>query len=275
MNKSSSPNGKHWQRRSAKPKYIQGEKRLGRRSPSGGDWGSPGMVIPKELRRNATDMSARWAPVFPARTLRRLRYSDNFNLAGSSGVVASYVFAANGLFDPNVTGTGHQPMGFDQLMLSYNHYIVTECRATVLFRNNSGTGCCPQVSIKVDGGATPSTVVNTILEFGLNDHTVLEAAGTMGANKVLSAAVSIRQFEGVEDVVDNIDFRGSVAANPAEITYFHVQAWDTLGLTTSVQCEIVLEFSSWFVEPRVLTPSLRSHLMRAVIAEEAKAAKMK
>jgi hypothetical protein len=268
------PNGKQAKGRYKPKANKHGEKKV-RRGPNGGDWGSPGMVIPKELRRNATDMDARWAPVFPARVLKRLRYSDNFNLAGASGVVASYVFAANGLFDPNITGTGHQPMGFDQLMLSYNHYIVTECRATVLFRNNSGAGCCPQVSIKVDAGSTPSTVVNTILEFGLNDHTVLEAAGTMGANKVLSAAVSIKQFEGVQDVVDNIDFRGSVAANPAEITYFHVQSWDTLGLSTSVQCEVILEYASWFVEPRVLTPSLRSHLMRAVMAEEAKTVKKK
>lgn len=41
----------------------------------------------------------------------------------AGGVVGSYVFQINGPYDPNVTGIGHQPLGFDQLMLMYEHYI--------------------------------------------------------------------------------------------------------------------------------------------------------
>jgi len=61
-------------------------------------------------------------PIFSAKTTRALRYSDYFQLTTTSGAVSTYVFAANGLYDPNITGTGHQPMGFDQLLQFYNHY---------------------------------------------------------------------------------------------------------------------------------------------------------
>ena len=39
----------------------------------------------------------------------------------------------NSLFDPNRTGTGHQPYGFDQLSTFYNRYYVTGSKMTVTF----------------------------------------------------------------------------------------------------------------------------------------------
>jgi len=188
-------------------------------------------------------------------------------MAGTSGVVATQVFAANGLYDPDITGSGHQPMGFDQLMLSYNHYTVTEARLICTFHNLVTTSS-PIVSVKVDGSATPITVVDQILEWGLNTHSTLEAKGTFGSTKVLEGKVKIARFEGVDDVLDVIDLRGSVAANPAELTYFHVQTWDNSSTTTSILVEFVLEFSAVFTEPRVLSESLRQLLSKQLIVEE-------
>jgi hypothetical protein len=223
-------------------------------------------VIPAEPRRNNTDILARWMPVFPSRTTRKLRYSSSFYLAGTSGVVATNVLSANGLYDPEITGTGHQPMGFDQLMLSYNHYTVTQARLICTFHNLAATSSV--VSVKVDGGSTPITVVDQILEWGLNNHSVLEAKGTYGSVKVVESKVSIARFEGVSDVLDVQELRGSVAANPAEQTYFHVQSWDNAGVTTNILTEIVLEYTAVFTEPRVLSESLVSQLSRMMITEE-------
>jgi len=223
-------------------------------------------IVPQSRSRMSTDLTARWAPLFPARTTRALRYSSSFYLAGTSGVVATNVLSANGLYDPEITGGGHQPMGFDQMMLSYQHFTVTHARLLVTFHNLVAS--TPVVSIRLDGNTTPITVVDQILEFGLNNHAVLEAKGTFGASHVLESKLAIATYEGVDDPVDVLELRGTIAANPTEQAYFHVQAWDNSGTTTNILCEIVLEFRAVFTEPRILSTSLHSAISRMVLAEE-------
>lgn len=181
-------------------------------------------------------------------------------------MVSSNVLSANGLYDPEITGTGHQPMGFDQLMLSYYHYNVTHSHLIATFHNLSAS--TPVVSVRIDGNSTPITVVDSLIEVGISNHSVLEAKSTFGATKVLETKVSIARFEGVDDVLDVNELRGSVSANPAEQTYFHVQCWDNTGTTTNVLVEIVLEFTAVFTEPRVLSASLLAQLNKLVLSEE-------
>ena len=70
----------------------------------------------------------------------KFNYFNGFNLdVGAVGIPASYVFSANGLYDPNITGIGHQPRGFDQLMALYDHYVVIGVRA-ILTVHGSDTG---------------------------------------------------------------------------------------------------------------------------------------
>lgn len=204
--------------------------------------------------------------MFPARTVRKLRYSTNLALTSSLGAVASHVFSANGLFDPDITSTGHQPMGFDQLMLSYNHYVVTGAHITCVFRNNSTT--TPVVSISVAPSPTPITVVDQILEFGMLYRDTLENKAVSGSVKTLEAGCSIRKVQGVADVVDVTDLQGSSAANPVEQTYFHVQTWDTAALNGSVLVDVIIEYNAIFTEPRVLSLSLTRTLAALLLNEE-------
>jgi hypothetical protein len=180
--------------------------------------------------------------------------------------MATYVFSANGLFDPDITGTGHQPMGFDQLMLSYNHYTVTRARLVVTFHNLAAT--TPNVSVKVDGGSTPITVPDQLVEWGLLNRTSLERVAVAGSVKTLECKVVIGRFEGVDDPLDVIDLRGSVAANPAEQTYFHIQTWDPNSVTTSTIIDVQIDYVATFTEPRVLTESLAKQLKRLIVNDE-------
>jgi len=224
-------------------------------------------VVPRETQRDRQNgIQELWTPVFPARTTRMLRYSTNFTLSSASGVVASYVFSANGLFDPDITGTGHQPMGFDQLMLSYNHYTVTRAKITAVFRNTTSSN--PTVSISIQPGPTPITVIDQTLEFGMLYRDVLEMKGVSGSVKTLDAGCSIRKVQGVSDVVDVTDLMGSATANPAEQTYFCVQMWDTSAITGSCIVDVIIEYKAIFLEPRVLSQSLVRTLGALLLSEE-------
>lgn len=47
------------------------------------------------------------------------------------GVPVSWYFSMNSMFDPDRTGVGHQPMGFDQVAAFYENYRVVGCKIKV------------------------------------------------------------------------------------------------------------------------------------------------
>ena len=51
------------------------------------------------------------------------------------GFVGTYRFNLNSIFDPNRTGTGHQPYGHDTLATLYNRYRVIDCSYRVSIFN--------------------------------------------------------------------------------------------------------------------------------------------
>jgi len=209
-----------------------------------------------------------WMPVFPASTVKRLRYSTSAALTGTAGVVASYVFRANDLFDPDFTSTGHQPMGVDQMLTWYNHFTVLASKITVSFKNTltiPGTVC-----IRVDGDSTPLTVIDRIVEVG---GAVFDTLGSFGdTTKKLSLGVDIAKIQGVSRsaITADVSLQGSASAAPIEITYFHVQLWNANGVTVTCAIDVEIEFQVQFSEPRDLTQSVPVVLGRKRSPKEVK-----
>jgi hypothetical protein len=200
-----------------------------------------------------------WMPLFPARVVKTLRYSTTFALTSTSGVVTTYVFRANDLFDPDFTGSGHQPMGFDQMMLFFNHFVVTKARLRIVAKSTT-TSFPATVAIRQDANSTAITVIDQIVEFGGLVSVVLEAAGSFGSSKELDLSCDISKLSGVnpQAMTANPSLQGNAAASPAEVTYLHVQMWDTGGRTCTAQFDAILEQEAWFLEPRDITQSLFS-----------------
>lgn len=189
-------------------------------------------------------------PIFAARTTRNLRYSDSFQLTTTAGAVSSYVFAVNGMYDPNITGTGHQPMGFDQMLQFYNHYAVRKARVILVAANASSTPC--QLVLRQDGAATPLTVIDRIIEMGGNAYTHLDTTGTTNAQKELKLSLDIAKLQGVTQsaLTSDATLRGDATANPTELTYAHIQLFSAAGFTAIVNFDIIIEFTADFFEPR-------------------------
>jgi len=61
--------------------------------------------------------------------------------------------------------------------------------------------------------------------------------------------------------------RGDVANNPAEQSYFIIQMWDSTGTTATCQFDFIVEYDSWFTEPRQLTESLKGDVGRMLMRE--------
>jgi len=76
---------------------------------------------------------------FAPRTLRaKLDFADVLTLSPTTAnVVASHTYRLNSLFDPDYTGAGAQPVGFDELMAMYGDFFVTTTQVHVSGGNRS------------------------------------------------------------------------------------------------------------------------------------------
>lgn len=93
-------------------------------------------IVKKAKPRTKQSFSVpRWAgrskTGFPKELRMKHRYCETFNFAGTAGAINNQTFSCNGMYDPNTTGAGHQPMYFDQLSAIYNHYTVLASKITI------------------------------------------------------------------------------------------------------------------------------------------------
>jgi len=81
-------------------------------------------------------------------------YCETISLtSGSETNVAVYEFSANSLYDPNKTGTGHQPMGRDEVAGMYQNYHVSGGTIEVTYYSHTSASiqdlACPMVGIHI------------------------------------------------------------------------------------------------------------------------------
>lgn len=204
-----------------------------------------------------TMFSAPSMPVFPPRITKWLRYATTGTIVSTSGVITqTVIFRANDALDPEFAVGGHGPMGFDQIMVWYNHFIVLKARIKILFKNDTAS-TSPTVCIRVDANSTPLTSVDQIMEFGGYTTESLEAKNGYGANKELAIGVDIPTIQGVPypAILADVNLRGTTASSPTEVTYFHVTMWNSAGVTSSCFFDVVIEYQVVFQEPRNVTLS--------------------
>lgn len=202
-------------------------------------------------------MTLNLTPVLSVKHRSRLLYSDNRTITSTLAASNAYVYSANGLFDPDVTGLGHQPMGFDQLMALYEHYTVTNAKITVSFVNENATEN-GYVGIAIFPDATVETVPSKLVENGLLKRSWLAPNnGTAKSQCIVTLPVKISRINGrPESIVADDLFRGDSASNPTEQTYLHVFSYNIASNSSlTVRFDAVIEYDATFTEPRKLAQS--------------------
>ena len=74
----------------------------------------------------------------PDKLVTTLKYSQMINFTGSASPTAQ-VFAVNSAFDPDFSGTGHQPSYYDKIAAVYARYFVESFDLDVTISNESAT----------------------------------------------------------------------------------------------------------------------------------------
>lgn len=187
--------------------------------------------------------SNRLGGAFPSQKKCRMVYTDLVYISTTAGF-GKFTFSANGIYDPNLTGVGGQPMYFDQLAALYNHYCVTssfleyQVMATNVNRDFITT-------IYIDDDAT-------------TDNSAIIAGQRPGAKTVsINPSVTVPPVVSLgwnaarnfgPGVLNNSLFRGDSVSNPSEQQYYCILLNDTALNSESVPVRIKMTFDVTWTE---------------------------
>jgi hypothetical protein len=181
---------------------------------------------------------SRYPTGFPKRMIVTHKYVEVVQLAATAGLPATYIFSANGMYDPNITGTGHQPMYFDNLCAIYDHYTVFRSRIKYQVVSQAHFRCAAYI----DDDPTVVTDPTAAAEQPSGAKFALSPYSTTTPYKTQLSWKAADYFGG--DVWDNDALSGTNAANPVEQSYFVIQLQEAAGAGTvnaSVAVEIEYE----------------------------------
>lgn len=179
-----------------------------------------------------------------------LRYESIVKVTPALDPGDNHVFSANDLYDPDVTGTGHQPRGFDQFMGMFDHFNVIGSKITVRFINSDSIvqGVCCTVRLRDD--STPTANITTIREDPGITQTILGHSASGRNMGVLKKGFSAKRFFGKSLAADNQ--QGSATSGPLEQAYYHINtSASASGNIDAVECYVTIDYTVIFSEPKM------------------------
>jgi hypothetical protein len=142
----------------------------------------------------------------------------------AAGAGISYSFVINSAFDPNFTGIGSQPLGFDQYAALYSRYRVISARYKLVCATRAASAACrwgvfpsPQSTLTADVNAWP--VQNRWAKFG-----VVNQMDSGPSVITFTGKLDIAAIAGVTNAefLTEHDFAAGTGGSPSRAAYLHV-----------------------------------------------------
>jgi len=203
---------------------------------------------PSSLKSQVPKQMAIMGKGFPNRIMTKQVYMDTISLVAGAGSVNHYQFILNGLYDPDYTGIGHQPMYFDQYMALYNHYTVIGAKIQITAIGSEGNTVPTEIVLwqNDDTTITPSGSFATQQEQDKSKYMLLGSGGDSKGSLSLKWSAK-KTFSG--STLNNSLLRGSSSANPSEtsVACIGIRPADNV---TNVQVffQVKIEFISVYYE---------------------------
>jgi len=183
--------------------------------------------------------------IMPDKFLNRMRYSEAFALDPGAGSIASYLFNANGIYDPNESGIGHQPTGFDVMMNIYYEWIVLGARCKVIFtsQSNTATGLA-YCGVALRNSTSSIADVDEAIENKNGSYSLLGSYYSKPGTTVVKN-FSAKKFFGSKFISSDADLKGSDSGDPPVRCYFHVWAGSIGGSTdpASLYARVAIDYT--------------------------------
>jgi hypothetical protein len=204
--------------------------------------------IMKRLETKAAGKSYDNFPKLASEIKRTLKYSDFAQQTAT--VLSVYTYRLNSLYDPDESGTGAQPYGFDELMALFNYYRVEFANIEVQVCN---TGTAPaMVALAPSILNTDPTSVNDVASMPLGQSALIPEEGD---NKhTFRMRVDIRSFLGIKMNIDD-NLIGTATSNPTRMLYLHVASEQVDTAAKKITAVVRIDYGTRFINPKQLTLS--------------------
>lgn len=204
-------------------------------------------VVRRRRAYKTVNLVGRSLNPIPQRMIVKHKYATSVSVAAGGGALASYIFNLNSMWDPDRTGTGHQPYGRDTYATLYNRYRVISCSYRV--------ACIPSTPARViQIAALPSNIAPGVTSmFEVREQPrckyVLQQPGA--AQKILSGKVYIPSLVGrtkAQYMADD-NYQAQIGSSPSELALLNLYAGAITDDTTTdtfyfnVELEMTCE---WF-----------------------------
>lgn len=181
-----------------------------------------------------------------------LKYFDQANVSGTIG--GSQVCNINSLFDPDNTGGGHQPAGFDQLAAFYYYYRVIACTVHAsVTASDSNSRPIAMTILGTDDATAPASFVQAAEQPGASP--VYYQAYT-AEQKVLSYRFDMAALNGqtMAEFLGDDTTKAAVTASPSDLMFAKIVVAYADATASAFTCVInwTLEFECQFEDPRIV-----------------------
>lgn len=187
---------------------------------------------------------------FAQRYIAKLKYSEAYTLSTLNGY--QQIMNLNSLFDPNRTGVGHQPYGFDQLAAIYNRYRVISC--SYVINGYSGTtpirfGCLPANEVP------PFT--SSMSELAENPRARFKVQMPNGSTSTIVGKTYIPSLMGRTKAQYMADdrFQALMTGSPNELAVLLITGQTLADVNTDITVTVTLEFTAEFFDPNPIDQS--------------------
>lgn len=182
---------------------------------------------------------------FPLRMQNTLRYVQEVQVSLNAAGYGNYLFRCNGMYDPNYTEAGHQPLYFDRLASIYNHFhvIASNIKVTPV---RSGSTNAVELCVYIDD----DTATN-VTDF----HTSVERPGAriVYSHPTQGLQPTVRSFWNAQvafggDIFDNDQLKGNNGGDPAEQQFYVINVQG--GAADAVNVMVEIEYTAVWSELR-------------------------
>ncbi len=189
----------------------------------------------------------------------QLPYADIYAMNMSLGGVANQNFRLNSVFDPDLSGVGHQPRWFDQLSALYSYYTVVAAHAECSLGPAAADNALLLTYLDGSGGtSTPSmggasTAQNSELPGSTLDMSVSNAPAVSRAVSAYMPRLLGGGRTEAEYIADTANWT-PVANNPSKVAFWQVQT-QPASPSATINCQLYVKIVFDVVFSGVLPPA--------------------